>query len=281
MSGWGGRGEAAGAIALWAMLAALALRLAAVPPFLLTGVALAIGSLVGARAFLRRPPPLAALALGLYGLFGFHFFLFLALRHAPPVEANLVNYLWPLLIVVLAPVLVPGVRFSARHGAAALLGFAGAALLIASGAGTWGGGEAIGYAFAAASAFIWSTYSLLTRRFAHFPTAYVAWSCLASGAAAVACHFLFEPRYAPTAAEWAWLAVLGAGPMGAAFFLWDRAMKRGDPRAIGNLAYLTPLLSTLALVALGEGTLTPLALAAMGSILAGAWWGARPLRPGP
>jgi drug/metabolite transporter (DMT)-like permease len=30
-----------------------------------------------------------------YGLFGFHFFLFLALRHAPPVEANLVNYLWP------------------------------------------------------------------------------------------------------------------------------------------------------------------------------------------
>ena len=43
------------------------------------------------------------LALGVYGLFGFHFLLFISLRLAPPVEANLVNYLWPLGIVVMAP----------------------------------------------------------------------------------------------------------------------------------------------------------------------------------
>ena len=44
---------------------------------------------------------------GCTGLFAYHFLLFIALRHAPPVEANLVNYLWPLFIVVLSPV-VPG-----------------------------------------------------------------------------------------------------------------------------------------------------------------------------
>ena len=263
---------ALGAIVLWGGLAALALRLAAVPPFLLTGMALVVGALVGGRALLRRPPPVKALALGVYGLFGFHFFLFLALRHAPPVEANLVNYLWPLLIVVLAPLLGPGVRASGRHVVAALMGFAGAALLIAGG-GDLGRGSALGYAFAGTSAFIWSTYSLLTRRLGDFPTEDVSWFCLASGLASLACHFAFEPRHVPSAGEWPWLVALGVGPMGAAFYLWDRALKRGDPRSIGNLAYLAPLLSTVVLVATGAGTLAPVAVLAMGLIVAGAWLG--------
>jgi hypothetical protein len=59
--------------------------------------------------------------LGVAGLFGFHFLLFLALRLAPPVEANLVNYLWPLLIVVLTPLILPGWRLTPRHVTAALL----------------------------------------------------------------------------------------------------------------------------------------------------------------
>jgi drug/metabolite transporter (DMT)-like permease len=265
---------ALGAIVLWGGLAALALRLAEVPPFLLAGLALVIGSLVGGRALLRRPPPPAALALGIYGLFGFHLFLFLALRHAPAVEANLVNYLWPLLIVVLAPGLVPGVRASARHVAAAAMGFAGAALLVAGG-GELRGGAGIGYAFAAASAFIWATYSLLMRRFAAFPTGYVSWFCLASGALSLACHFAFEAGYRPAGGEWLAIVLLGAGPMGAAFFLWDIAMKRGDPRAIGNLAYLTPLLSTLGLVVFAGASLPAIAVPAMILIIAGAWWGSR------
>lgn len=267
--------HALGAIALWGTLAAFATRLSAVPPFLLTGIALCIGSLVGARAFAQRPPPPAALALGVYGLFGFHFFLFLALRRAPAVEANLVNYLWPLLIVVLAPCVVPGVRFSLRHGLAALLGFAGAALLVGAGRTALGRGELVGYAFAASSAFIWSTYLLLTRRFAHFPAAYVSWFCLVSGLAALACHVAFEPRYWPSEREWVMIGLMGLGPMGAAFFLWDRAMKHGDPRAIGNLAYLTPLVSTLVLVGFTGGSLTPHAVVAMALILLGAWLGSR------
>ena len=268
-----GAANALGAIALWSVLAALALKLAAVPPFLLTGIALTLGALVGGRALAHRPPPPTALALGVFGLFGFHFFLFIALRRAPAIEANLVNYLWPLLIVVLAPVIVPDVRFSTRHALAALLGFTGAALLITAGSATLGRGEALGYACAAASALIWATYSLMTRRLRHFPTAYVSWFCLISGIASLACHFLFERRYWPRDAEWLYLAALGLGPMGAAFFLWDRAMKRGDPRAIGNLAYLTPLLSTLVLVAIGAGVLTPVSFVAMVLILAGAWLG--------
>ena len=268
-----GKAEALAAIVLWGTLAALALKLSAVPPFLLTGIALLIGATVGGRALAHKPPPPGALALGVYGLFGFHFFLFLALRRAPPVEANLVNYLWPLLIVVLAPLIVTDVRFSARHGIAALLGFTGAALLITAGSQELGQGALLGYAFALASAIIWSTYSLLTRRLRHFPTAYVSWFCLVSGVASLACHFIFERRYWPREEEWLYLIALGLGPMGAAFFLWDRALKKGDPRVLGNLAYLTPLLSTLALVAFAGAALTPVSFIAMALILAGAWLG--------
>jgi drug/metabolite transporter (DMT)-like permease len=98
---------ALGAIALWALLASLGVSLKHLPPFLLTGVALLIGSVLALPFVVRDRTqwkiPAATLALGVYGLFGFHFLLFIALRHAPAVEANLVNYLWPLFMVVLAP----------------------------------------------------------------------------------------------------------------------------------------------------------------------------------
>ncbi len=124
---------AGGAILLWSTLAALGLALAHLPPFLLTGCALVIGALPGALHWRRWRVPLPTLLLGVGGLFGFHFLLFLALRLAPPVEANLVNYLWPLLIVVLTPVLLRGWRLTWRHVLAALLGFAGATVACPAG----------------------------------------------------------------------------------------------------------------------------------------------------
>lgn len=248
---------ALGAIALWASLATLSVSLAHVPPFLLTGLALCIGSLVAlplSRFDLRQwRVPLPTLALGVYGLFGYHFLFFIALRHAPPVNANLVNYLWPLLMVVLAPLLLRGVAFRWRHVAAACVGFVGAALAILSGrsldvALVWGYIPALG------SAFIWASYSLLTQRVAHFPTAAIGGFALVSGVLALLCHQWLEPAATLTLADLALIAVLGLGPLGAAFYLWDAALKRGDARRIGLLSFLTPLLSTLLLLLVRQET---------------------------
>ena len=255
--------HALGAIALWSLLAALGLSLAHLPPFLLTGIALVIGS-VPAWPLLRqwKVPP-RTLALGIYGLFGSHFLLFIALRLAPPVEANLVNYLWPLLIVVLAPVLLPGMRLRPAHVLGAVAGFAGAALAIlgaSQGAqGTW----SWGYVPALGSAFIWASYSLWTRRVPPFPTAAIGLFGLVSGLLSLACHWVLEPAVSLSPRDWALLAVMGLGPLGAAFFLWDKALKGGDARHIGVLSYLTPLASTVLLLLVSGRPLTAnIALAA-------------------
>jgi drug/metabolite transporter (DMT)-like permease len=249
------------AIALWATLASLAVLLKHVPPFLLTGIALLIGSLPAWPFWRQWKISPATLALGVYGLFGFHFLLFLALRMAPPVEANLVNYLWPLLMVVLAPAFLPGMKLRPAHVGAAVLGFAGAALAILGvSASIRQGGWNWGYVMAFGSAFIWASYSLMTKRIASsgkpFPTSAIGVFGLVSGVLALACHWLVETPVSLSVQDWGLIALAGLGPLGAAFFLWDRALKLGDARHIGILSYLTPLASTLLLILVSGRALT-------------------------
>jgi drug/metabolite transporter (DMT)-like permease len=240
------------AIALWSLLATLGLALKHVPPFLLTGIALLAGSLLALPFVLKNPDqwkiPASTLALGVYGLFGFHFLLFIALRYAPPVEANLVNYLWPLLIVLLAPLFLPGLQLRAMHVVAGLMGFTGAAIaILGSGAGTSGGWH-WGYLPALASAFIWASYSLMTKRVRHFPTPAIGLFGLVSSLLSLLCHWTLEPQALLSSQDWLLLLAMGLGPLGAAFFLWDKALKLGDARQIGILSYLTPLASTALLI---------------------------------
>lgn len=281
-AGWPAGWLALGAIALWGSLASLSVSLAHVPPFLLTGLALLVGGLLAlplSRFDLRAwRVPLRTLALGVYGLFGFHFLLFIALRHAPPVEANLVNYLWPLGIVLMAPWLLPGTRLSWLHVLAALTGCAGAAIAIT-------GGRAIdttpswGYLAALGSAFIWASYSLLTRRVAPFATSAIGLFALISAALSLLCHLWLEPRVALAAADAALILLLGAGPLGAAFYLWDAALKRGDARQIGLLSFLTPLLSTGGLLLLRGQPPDGAIIAAAVLIVGAAWLGSRARAP--
>ena len=250
-------------IGLWASLATLGVALKHVPPFLLTGIALCGGSVLAWPYALKKPQLWSVrpstLALGDFTLFGYHFFLLMGLRLASAVEVNLVNYLWPLLIVVLSPLYLTGVKLRGVHLVAAMLGFSGAALAILgsddlnvarASKATWE--PAAGYLLALASAFIWANYSLQTKRGElnnrGFPSAAIGLFGLVSGLLSLLCHAALEPSVNLTSHDWLLLSLLGLGPLGAAFFLWDKAMKLGDVRHIGILSYLTPLTSTVLLM---------------------------------
>lgn len=266
---------ALGAIVLWATLASLGVSLKHVPPFLLTGLALVIGSIPAWPLARQWRVPASTLALGLYGLFGYHLLLFIALRLAPPVEANLVNYLWPLLLVVLAPLFLRNVRLRPVHVAAAVVGFAGAVIAILGGGASASGAWSWGYLPALGAAFIWASYSLGTRRVAAFPTAAIGLFGLVSGLLSLLCHVLLEAPVTLQARDWLLVTLMGLGPLGAAFFLWDRALKAGDPRQIGILSYLTPLLSTGLLMVVSDRPFSPSIALAAAMIIGAAVLGTR------
>ena len=266
---------ALGAIFLWASLATLATLLSDIPPFLLTGIGLIIGSLISLPLsgfkFSAWKVPSKTLTVGVYGLFGYHLMLFIALQTAPAVEANLVNYLWPLLIIVLAPLFTRSLKLQTKHLIAAAAGFTGAAIAITSaGANNGPLGFQVGYLFAFAAAVIWATYSLLTTKLRSFPTSAIGLFGLVSGVLALSAHFLLEDPAVITASDWVLLVILGFGPLGGAFYFWDAALKIGDPRRIGLLAFLTPLLSTTLLLFVSGRELSWQLLLATALIIGGA-----------
>ena len=251
-----------GALILWAFLALLSRLAAGIPPLQLTAMGFAIGGavsllvvLVRGQAVALRQPPLAWMH-GIGGLFGYHALYFLAFALAPAVEVNLINYLWPLLIVLLAAP-IRRLPLGPARLAGVGLGFAGCAFLVGPGAAF--PPEAIaGFLAALGCAVVWAVYSVTagTPRLARVPTEAVAGFCLATATLAAALHLVFETTVAPDAGQWLAVLALGLGPVGAAFFLWDVGMKRGDPRLLGTLAYAVPVASTLLLIAAGEGEMS-------------------------
>jgi len=268
------------AILMWSLLALLTAASGRVPPFQLAAMTFAVGGLLGAAtwifrkggvkggiAVLHQPPQVWA--LGIFGLFGYHALYFMALRLAPPAESGLINYLWPLLIVLFSAFL-PGERLKAHHIAGAVLGLVGTIALVAGRVQLGFASEFMpGYCAAFVAAFVWAIYSVLSRRFASVPTDAVVGFCLVTAVLGAICHLLFEQTVWPgNAGQWLAILALGLGPVGAAFYVWDIGMKRGDIRILGATSYAAPVFSTIFLVLGGFADAT-LSLAVAAMLIAG------------
>jgi drug/metabolite transporter (DMT)-like permease len=246
------------AILMWALLALLTAASGTMPPFQLSAICFAIGSIPGIVVLALRPARLRLLRqpakvwiVGIAGLFGYHFLYFTALRNAPAVEAGLIAYLWPLLIVV-GSVLLPGERLRWHHVAGALCGLAGTAMIVARNGVSFDSADALGFGAALACAFTWAAYSLMTRRFEAVSTDVVTGFCLATSLLSLACHLVLEVTVWPdTGIQWLAVAGLGLLPVGAAFYAWDYGVKNGNIQLLGVASYSAPVLSTLTLILFG------------------------------
>ena len=246
------------AILMWSLLSVMTVATGWTPAFQLAAMTFAIGGGVGLLTWIGRPgairalkqPPVACV-VGVGGLFGYHALYFLALRFAPPAEAGLLNYLWPLLIVLFSS-LLPGERLARHHIVGALLGLAGTLLLFAGNTGSLAPGQVPGLIAALVAAFVWASYSVMSRRLKAVPTDAVAGFCLATALLAAFAHMLVESTIWPESTlQWCAVIGLGIAPVGAAFYAWDIGMKHGDIRVLGAASYATPLLSTMFLIVAG------------------------------
>lgn len=276
------------AILLWSLLALLTVGSAPTPPLLLNTICFVIGGtcgliwthLSGGLGVLRKVSWRVYL-FGTLGLFGYHALYFSALRLAPAAEAGLIAYLWPLLIVLFSG-LLPGERLRAGHVIGAVIGFAGAALIISGGGQGFRSEFATGYALAVICALTWSGYSVLSRLVGNAPTQSVTVFCLGAAALSLPLHLIFETTVFPQSPTgWAATLLLGLGPVGLAFFVWDVGVKRGDIQLLGAASYAAPLLSTCVLVLADVAPLSAtLGIAAL-LVTGGAMIAARAsLRPG-
>ena len=246
------------AVLLWSLLALLTVGSAPTPPLLLNAICFSIGGILG-LIWITASGQLGQLrrvswkvyAFGSAGLFGYHALYFSALRLAPAAEAGLIAYLWPLLIVLLSG-LLPGEILRRGHLIGATLGFAGAATIIAGGGTGFQMQYLPGYGLALLCALTWSGYSVISRLIGTAPTSSVAVFCCVSAVASWGLHFAIEDTVWPIGpVGWGATLLLGLGPVGLAFYVWDIGVKQGDIQMLGTSSYGAPLLSTLVLVIAG------------------------------
>jgi drug/metabolite transporter (DMT)-like permease len=267
------------AILLWSGLALLTALTKGVPPFELLalsfGVAFAASLIVlagrGKAGFRSWRQPWPVWASGFAGIFFYHALYFSALKAAPPVEASLIAYLWPLLIVILST-LMAGEPFRILQLVGAMLGLCGTVLVVLG----RGGGHAVGSASmaglteAAGCAIVWSVYSVNNRRYSDVPTEVMGGICGLVAVAGGASHLLFEQTVMPGPVGWVAIVALGLGPTGLAFFAWDYATKNGRLPLLGALSYCAPLFSTVLLVLCGKAPANPTILLSALLIIGGA-----------
>jgi drug/metabolite transporter (DMT)-like permease len=277
------------AVLLWATLALFTTVAAEIPPFELVALTFAVAFLLflgkwslaraqgGPHVLSHLVQPWRAWILGVAGLFGYHALYFTAFAHAPAVDASLIAYLWPLLLVLFSA-LLPGERLRWWHVLGGLAGFAGAGVLVLQKAESGLGfsvAYAPGYLAALGCAFTWAGYSVLSRRLGKVASEAVGGFCGVTAFLGLIVHFEFEATVWPSLSGWLAVLALGLGPVGIAFFVWDYGVKRGDIQALGAAAYASPLISTLLLVVFGRASASPgLALACL-LIVGGAFLAAK------
>lgn len=254
------------AILLWSTLASFSVLAGDIPPLQLTSMSFFIAFLIGLVLWKREGRgilihlrvPLRVWFVGVSGLFGYHFFYFLAIQNAPAIEANLINYLWPLFIVLFSAFL-PNERLRWFHIVGISLGLIGVVLLVSKGGRIHFQKEYLqGYMYAFICALTWASYSVLSRYFGKIPTSVVGGFCGLTALLSLLCHLIFETTVMPNTTQFLAVLMLGLGPVGGAFFVWDYGVKNGDIQMIGSLSYSIPLFSTALLIFLGLSQPSPI-----------------------
>ena len=259
-------------ILMWSSLAVLTVTITHIPSLLSVGLVLIFASIPGLKYWRQWKLPWKVWLSAVIGMFGYHFLLFDAFSRSPAMSVNMIQYLWPLFIVLGTPLFSKS-RLNFGHVIGAILGFGGVLLTLAQEPIAFNVADLFGYGEAFIAALLWAFYTLSNRRYTKMPMSAVAGFCLFSGILALSSYALTADIQAaiPSTSDLLVIALLGLGPMGLSFYTWDYAIRHGDTRVIGALAYLAPLLSVIWMaVFIPEVTLKSVYLVTLILIIGGA-----------
>ncbi|MGO2510087.1 MAG: DMT family transporter [Vibrio hibernica] len=261
-------------ILMWSSLASLTVSINHIPASLSVGIVLLVAMLPGIKYYRTWRLPINVWITAIIGMFGYHFLLFDAFSRAPAVEVNMIQYLWPLFIVIGSP-LFGGDKLNAGHIIGAIMAFCGVVLIMSNNLEGHNSTYWFGYLEAFAAALLWAGYTLSNRKHKNMPSSAIAGICGISGILSLFVYVLTSAE-APEISyvDLLFIFLLGIGPMGLSFYTWDYSMRNGDPRFIGSLTYLTPLLSTVILTLFyNKSELTYEHLASLTLIIIGSFLG--------
>jgi drug/metabolite transporter (DMT)-like permease len=244
-----------GAIALWATWPVLSLQTQSIPPFeamasifffawlTLKGWELTPAGADPSSARVNAWIPAFAFALGESGSTVFYL---LAIRRISAAEANLVIFLWPALTVGLGASLGT-FPLRARHLVGIALGFIGVAVLMDAALVS----SLAGVGLALLGSTAWACYCVFRLKWQAPTTSLLSRGFAISSILCGTVHFLAEPSVIPSLRSALAIVIIGIVPTAIANQLWDQSFRRSDSRLLAVMAYGTPLISALLLVALG------------------------------
>ncbi|MFW6414811.1 MAG: DMT family transporter [Thermodesulfobacteriota bacterium] len=249
------------AIVLWALLPLLRQATAVIPPMQLVTTALAVAGIVSMLSWLpgnvrpfyhlRHPAFIWLGSIG--GLIGALYLYFLALVRAPAAEVTLITYIWPMIFALVAEI-----QTLKRPRPATFLGasiaFTGTGLLILQGSGLQiETGHLPGYLAGIGSGACWVIYSMVVRNCSEIKAPAFPWIFGVASILALVLHLSTESTWLGQNTQvWSAAILIGCGPYGLAFVAWSFGVRMGPPGVISSLAYGTPVLSTIFLVACGQ-----------------------------
>jgi drug/metabolite transporter (DMT)-like permease len=196
--------------------------------------------------------------MGFLGIFLYYVFIYKSFDLAPAGEANIINYLWPVFVVIFSILLLKE-KFNRTTLLAILLSFAGAALVFSKGGAVDVSGEhALGYLLALGAAVSYGLFSVLGKKLPFDKYSGMLAYYVSSFVLVVPAMLLFSGFAVPQSpATIVALLFLGGLASSIAFVFWFKALALGHTHKIANYIYITPFLA-LVFVYFINGEATPL-----------------------
>ena len=183
--------------------------------------------------------------LGFLGLFMYSALYYYGIAELGSQEACILNYLWPMMIVIFACIILKE-RITVKKIIAMLMSFAGIVVLTLSSGGASSGNRLFGIIACVTAAVCYGLFSVLNKKHSLNQNVTMMWIWFTTAVCSLLLSLIFENWQPIAGVQWLGIAWLGIVVNAVAYLLWAIALKgASDSAKIANLAYLVPFISII------------------------------------